>query len=180
MLQRHRYRNNNTKFRIACKLMWCSTCTSFESHSHCGAASYVTLWIHSAAEITFRKGKVSKCLPKLSHNQSWRLRGGKKSWAFTPTLTFGTNRAAEVSAIPAGRTLPTRKFPGNILGNTERGHNDWVTGRFSRTPPGIETWTNCATPPPPSAQGGWIISALHRILATHSKRDVGPSFDYDL
>ena len=44
---------------------------------------------------------------KHSRNKSWRMRGGM---ACTFTLTFGTTRTAELSALRSGRPLPTRNF----------------------------------------------------------------------
>ena len=43
---------------------------------------------------------------KLSHNKSWRLRGGMERCAANLNLIFGTTRTAELSAVRASRTLP--------------------------------------------------------------------------
>lgn len=47
---------------------------------------------------------------KLCRNKLWRLKGGIEFWASILTLTFGTNRTAELSAIRPGHTLRPRKF----------------------------------------------------------------------
>jgi hypothetical protein len=47
----------------------------------------------------------------VSLNKSWRLRGGMEFWASVLTLTFGTTRTAELSALRAYRTLPPKEIP---------------------------------------------------------------------
>jgi hypothetical protein len=47
---------------------------------------------------------------KLSCSESWRLRVGMECWAAIFTLTMGTTRMAELSAITAGCTLPPKEI----------------------------------------------------------------------
>jgi hypothetical protein len=50
---------------------------------------------------------------KFSLNKSRpTIRGGMECWVTFLTWTFGTTEKAELSAIPAGRTLPLKKFLG--------------------------------------------------------------------
>jgi hypothetical protein len=52
---------------------------------------------------------------KISRHKSWRLRCGMGCWASNLSLTFGTTRTVELSALGAGRTLPPRKLFGAHL-----------------------------------------------------------------
>jgi hypothetical protein len=56
-----------------------------------------------------------KVKAKLSHKKSLRLRRGMECRASILTLTVGTTRTAELSAVRAGRTLPPRKVLGTYL-----------------------------------------------------------------
>ena len=56
-------------------------------------------------------GKIKRRV-KLSRKTSWRLRSETECWASILTLTFGTARTAELSALRSGRTLPPRKLFG--------------------------------------------------------------------
>jgi hypothetical protein len=50
--------------------------------------------------------EIIKVKVKLSRNKSWRLRMGMEYWASVLILTFGTVRAAELSAVLAGLIYP--------------------------------------------------------------------------
>jgi len=49
---------------------------------------------------------------KLSHNKSWRFRGGMEHWASILTVTFDTATTTQLSALHVGHNLPPRKFLG--------------------------------------------------------------------
>ena len=103
----------------------------------------------------------SCCEHSTPGNKSWRLKGGKKYYAVILTLTFGTNRTAELPAVGAGRTLPPflleAEWTTRLLNEDRRsGHLN-----ISKDPTGNQTWDlpSCgsvhhATAPPitPSCQ----------------------------
>jgi hypothetical protein len=46
------------------------------------------------------------------NGKSWRPRVGTECWASILTLTFGTMRTAELLAVSAGPTVPSKKYLG--------------------------------------------------------------------
>jgi hypothetical protein len=64
-------------------------------------------------KLTLSLGLLTAVNVKLSCNKSLRLRSGMDFRASILTLTFGTTRTAELSALRAGCTLTPRKFLGS-------------------------------------------------------------------
>lgn len=48
---------------------------------------------------------------KAFHNKSWRIREGMECWASMLTLTFGTTRTADLSALRVCRTFTPKEIP---------------------------------------------------------------------
>ena len=100
---------------------------------------------------------------KPSRNKFWRPRRGTECWASKLTLTLGTARTAELSALCAGRTLAPRKFLGTkrtpgVLNALERcnlkiskNHN----GSRSRNLPSCGAVLQSTAPPLTPAESYW-------------------------
>ena len=66
-------------------------------------------------KLTISLGLPTAVNVKLSCSKSLRLRSGMEFRASILTLTFGTTRTAELSALRAGCTLTPRKFLGSYF-----------------------------------------------------------------
>jgi hypothetical protein len=72
---------------------------------------------------------------------------GVECWAAILTLTFGTTRAAELSAIRAGRTLPPRKFLGTHFGKHKYSEKNLLHCHLVHHKSHMD-WTEIETKPP--------------------------------